>query len=163
MKRTKNTKYVNCKNIYKKILSTLTIAIIGLSTTISSGFANTEDRGLGEIVVINGEQRPDLTSHFDFLRQNTVMMRGLVFAVDSEGNITIPKELEQEVQENIEQKKQIAEEREKTIIKTSTKPSCYRCDVCGLQYCTTTRCSFCGNYKACGGTGANPGPPHQCP
>lgn len=163
MKRTKDTKYVNCKNIYKKILTTLIITIIGLSTTISSAFANTEDRGLKEIVVINGEQRPDLTSHFDFLRQNTVMIRGLVFAVDSEGNITIPKKLEQEVQESIEQKRQITEEREKTIIKTSTKPSCYRCDVCGEKYCTRTRCSFCGNTKECAGTGANPGPPHQCP
>jgi hypothetical protein len=94
------------------------------------------------MVTINGEERPDLIEHFDFLRQKTIMIKGKVFAKDAYGNPNPPKalnsgihkglglglELERIELEKIEEDKV---SREKLVLKNPQNKGCWRCQGCG--------------------------------
>jgi hypothetical protein len=122
------------------------------NTSLGGELLNGEARGQGEVVVINGKERPDLVDQFDLIKNKTVMIKGTVFVKDINGNPVVPLELENEIQKYKEERESLAKERESNILKTSTSVSCNRCDICGQKVCNTRQCLLC-KAQFC------PGPP----
>jgi len=92
-------------------------------------------RGLGEVVVINGIERPDLIDQFDLLKTKTVMIRGTVFAKDRDGNLVIPADVETETQAILAEAIEQEGERERLMLAKSQTYKCPRCKWCGQMYC----------------------------
>jgi hypothetical protein len=145
------------------ILLSSSFLALGYNTKASE-LLEGEARSLGEIVVINGVERPDLVDQFDLLKHHVVLLRGVAFAKDASGGIVIPDVLSQELSDDLENYLNEAREREQEILKKTSSKKCQSCQHCGVEgsQCPANDppCPTHGSYpscQACGGCLTPPG------
>jgi hypothetical protein len=137
----------------------LLIATISISnTSLANELLQGELRGIGEMVVINGKEYPDLVDQFDLIKNRTVMIRGTVFAKDINENPIIPAEFKEETEkilaENDEKRLELERERTKQILAKGMNNQTCLCNYCSLSSCMTVHsgglCGLCKYGDGCG-------------
>jgi hypothetical protein len=132
-------RYVLYGIIYACLLTT-----IQASTIANSDVAKTEDyyRNEGGVVIIKGIERPDLVERFDFLKKNTIMHNGVVYAKADDGSIILPDNVAQEIKDHFEREAELDQERERRLLSKSQSQPCPKCPACGSKPpCNTYSCT----------------------
>jgi hypothetical protein len=129
-------------------ISLVSLLVLGMSPG-SADLLEGEDRGRGEMVVISGNDRPDLVDHFDFIKDNLVLLRGVVYVKDRDGNLVIPEEVEAETREILAKIEEEDRERERVIMSTSQAQVCLRCPGCGERgvFHKLVLCRVCDDWS----------------
>ena len=154
-------------------ISLVSLLVLGMSPG-SADLLEGEDRSRGEMVVISGNDRPDLVEQFDLIKDNVELVRGVAYAKDGDGNLVLPEEVEAETREILAEIEEEARDREKTILAKSSAKGCISCPHCGANgtphpdvrcsdanHGTHPECLGCSDCKGmCSKCGK---PPEDCP